>query len=55
MVDVLNQFPDDVARWLAGEEKVAKFLMGHVMRALKGQGNAQIVTQLLDEELANRR
>jgi aspartyl-tRNA(Asn)/glutamyl-tRNA(Gln) amidotransferase subunit B len=52
---VLNDNPAEVERWLAGEEKVAKFLMGQVMRALQGKANAQIVDELLTEELNKRR
>jgi aspartyl-tRNA(Asn)/glutamyl-tRNA(Gln) amidotransferase subunit B len=51
----LDENPDEVQRWLAGEEKVAKFLMGQVMRAMRGKANAQVVTQLLAEELSKRR
>lgn len=52
---VLAEHPDEVARYLAGEEKLVKFLMGMVMRALKGQGDAQVVQRLLDEGLEARR
>lgn len=52
---VLAEHPDEVARYLAGEEKLIKFLMGMVMRALKGQGDAQVVQRLLNEGLEARR
>jgi len=52
---VLAEHPDEVARYLAGEEKLVKFLMGMVMRALKGQGDAQVVQRLLNEGLEARR
>lgn len=52
---VLAEHPDEVARCLAGEEKLVKFLMGMVMRALKGQGDAQVVQRLLNEGLEARR
>ena len=52
---VLDEHPDEVARYLAGEEKVIKFLMGMVMRSLKGRGDAQAVQRLLAEQLETRR
>jgi aspartyl-tRNA(Asn)/glutamyl-tRNA(Gln) amidotransferase subunit B len=52
---VLDEHADSVARYLAGEEKVQKFLMGMVMRALKGKGDAQVIMRLLDEQLEARR
>jgi Asp-tRNA(Asn)/Glu-tRNA(Gln) amidotransferase B subunit len=44
-----------VARYLAGEEKLLKFLMGLVMREMRGQADAQVVARLLAEQLAQRR
>jgi len=45
-----------VAEYRAGDDKVRKkkrsFLMGEAMKALKGQGNPQLLNQLLDEKLA---
>jgi aspartyl-tRNA(Asn)/glutamyl-tRNA(Gln) amidotransferase subunit B len=52
---VLDEHPDEVARYLGGEEKVVKFLMGMVMRLLKGRGDAQAVQRLLNEQLETRR
>jgi aspartyl-tRNA(Asn)/glutamyl-tRNA(Gln) amidotransferase subunit B len=52
---VLDEHPEEVARYLAGEEKLVKFLMGMVMRALKGRGDAQAVQRLLTEQLEARR
>jgi aspartyl-tRNA(Asn)/glutamyl-tRNA(Gln) amidotransferase subunit B len=52
---VLDDHPDEVARYLGGEEKVIKFLMGMVMRSLKGRGDAQAVQRLLNEQLETRR
>ncbi len=46
---------DAVAQWQAGDDKMRKkkrgFLMGEAMKALKGQGNPQLLNQLLDERL----
>jgi aspartyl-tRNA(Asn)/glutamyl-tRNA(Gln) amidotransferase subunit B len=52
---VLDEHPDEVTRYLAGEEKLVKFLMGMVMRSLKGRGDAQVVQRLLVEQLETRR
>jgi aspartyl-tRNA(Asn)/glutamyl-tRNA(Gln) amidotransferase subunit B len=52
---VLDASPTEVARFAAGEEKVAKLLMGTVMRAVGKGGNPQIVQKVLDEELAVRK
>ncbi|PJF45153.1 MAG: Asp-tRNA(Asn)/Glu-tRNA(Gln) amidotransferase GatCAB subunit B [Phototrophicales bacterium] len=51
---VLDENPDEVQRWLNGEEKVEKFLFGQVMRALKGKADAQILGPLLNTALRNR-
>lgn len=55
VAQVLDEHPDEVARYHAGEEKVAKFLMGMAMRALRGQGDPAVVQRVLGEELAARR
>ena len=52
---VLDAHPDHVADYLGGKEKIAKFLMGQVMRELRGKGQPQTVQRLLDEALAARR
>lgn len=55
VVQVLESHPDEVARYLAGEEKLLKFLMGMVMRELRGKGDAGVVQKLLAEQLESRR
>ncbi len=52
---VLVDHPDEVTRYLAGEEKLLQFLMGAAMRALRGQGDPAVVRRLLAERLAARR
>jgi aspartyl-tRNA(Asn)/glutamyl-tRNA(Gln) amidotransferase subunit B len=53
--DVLTTNADAVAEYRSGDDKVKKkkrgFLMGEAMKALKGQGNPQVLNQLLDERL----
>ncbi|WP_119065920.1 Asp-tRNA(Asn)/Glu-tRNA(Gln) amidotransferase subunit GatB [Aggregatilinea lenta] len=51
----LDENPDEVARYLAGEDKLIQFLMGKVMRALRGKGDAQAIQRLLAEQLEARR
>lgn len=52
---VLDESPGEVTRYLAGEEKLIKFLMGKVMKALRGKGDAQVIQRLLTEQLEKRR
>ncbi len=53
--EVLAANADAVDEYRAGDDKVKKkkrgFLMGEVMKALKGQGNPQVLNQLLDDRL----
>ena len=54
--EVLAANADAVAEYRSGDDKVKKkkrgFLMGEAMKALQGQGNPQVLNQLLDERLA---
>ena len=53
--DVLGGLADDVAAYRAGDDKVRKkkrgFFMGELMKATKGQANAQVLNTLLDARL----
>jgi len=53
--EVLAANAEAVDEYRAGDDKVKKkkrgFLMGEAMKALKGQGNPQLLNQLLDERL----
>ena len=59
LVAVIDEHPRratrDVDDYRAGDDKVRKkkrgFLMGEAMKATKGQGNPQVLNQLLDERL----
>jgi aspartyl-tRNA(Asn)/glutamyl-tRNA(Gln) amidotransferase subunit B len=51
----LDTHPDEVASYLDGQEKVAGFLMGQVMRELRGKGEPQTVRRLLLAALESRR
>ena len=48
---VIADNPKPVAEYLAGKEAIAKFLVGQVMKATKGQGNPAIINQLVIEKL----
>ncbi len=50
---ILAANPDVVAKIRAGNDKSRGFLMGQVMKALKGQGKPDVVTRLIDEKLAS--
>ena len=43
--------PKPVAEYLAGKETVAKFIVGQVMKATKGQANPALVNELVIEKL----
>ena len=49
--EVLAANPNEVQRFLDGEEKVLKFLMGQVMRAMRGKADARQVQELLQNSL----
>jgi aspartyl-tRNA(Asn)/glutamyl-tRNA(Gln) amidotransferase subunit B len=51
---VLDAHAGEVQRYLAGEEKLIKFLMGMVMRAMCGKADAQVVQHLLAKQLEAR-
>ncbi len=48
---VLADNPQPVAEYLAGKETIAKFLVGQVMKATRGQGNPALVNELVIERL----
>lgn len=53
--EVLSANEITIARYFAGEEKLFGALMGQCMKALKGKGNPQIVTEILKQQLESRR
>ncbi|MBN1287383.1 MAG: Asp-tRNA(Asn)/Glu-tRNA(Gln) amidotransferase subunit GatB [Anaerolineae bacterium] len=48
---VLAANPDAVRDYLGGKETIAKWLMGQVMREMRGKGNPQIALELLSARL----
>ncbi len=52
MVDqVITDFPQQVAQYQAGQDKLLQFLVGQVMKASRGKANPAQVNQLLREKL----
>ena len=49
--EVVNQFPQEVERYRAGEEKLIGFFVGQVMKATKGKANPKVVNHILREVL----
>lgn len=47
--EILNEFPDQVAQYKSGKEKLFSFFVGQVMKKTKGQANPEILNQLLKE------
>jgi aspartyl-tRNA(Asn)/glutamyl-tRNA(Gln) amidotransferase subunit B len=52
---VLAENPDQVADYLGGKEGLLGWFVGQVMRATRGQANAQLVRELLTEQLDSLR
>ena len=53
MVDAaIEAQPDAWAKFCAGENKAAGALVGHVMKASKGQADGKLVNQLLNSKRA---
>ena len=53
VVEVIADFPGQVAQVRAGEEKVLSFLVGQVMKATSGKANPQAVNQILRQKLGS--
>jgi aspartyl-tRNA(Asn)/glutamyl-tRNA(Gln) amidotransferase subunit B len=51
IADVLKENADMVRDYLGGKDKLFMALVGAVMKAMKGKGNAQIVRDVLTEQL----
>ena len=50
--EVIEKYPDNVAKFKAGNEGVFKFFVGQVMRATKGQANPRAINDILRRLLA---
>ena len=54
VIAALDASPDEVQRYLAGEDKLVGFLIGQVMRSLGGKAPAQMVREIMMDELRKR-
>lgn len=52
---VLDDNPEEVAKFLGGKKKLMGFFVGQVMKATKGKANPKMVNQILGEEFTKRR
>ncbi|MGQ0600364.1 MAG: hypothetical protein ACT4QE_01555 [Anaerolineales bacterium] len=43
--------PEQVATYLGGKATVEQWFFGQVMKALKGQGNPQVIREILSKKL----
>jgi len=51
IVEILDANPDQVATYLGGKATVEQWFFGQAMRRLKGQGNPQVIRQVLADRL----
>ncbi|MCC6602554.1 MAG: Asp-tRNA(Asn)/Glu-tRNA(Gln) amidotransferase subunit GatB [Anaerolineae bacterium] len=55
ITQILNNHPDQISRYLAGEEKLRGWFVGQVMRQTQGKANPALVNQLLDVALTAKK
>jgi aspartyl-tRNA(Asn)/glutamyl-tRNA(Gln) amidotransferase subunit B len=55
VVQVLDENPEQVTKYLDGKEQIIGWMIGQVMRATRGKANPQIVRELLQTQLEARR
>ncbi len=54
-VAVLDENPDEVARYLAGKEQLLQFFVGQLMKRTRGKANPKLATDILKSLLDQRR
>ncbi|HEX5131541.1 MAG TPA: Asp-tRNA(Asn)/Glu-tRNA(Gln) amidotransferase GatCAB subunit B, partial [Candidatus Krumholzibacteria bacterium] len=52
---VLDENPDEVARYLGGKEQLLQFFVGQLMKRTRGKANPQMATDLIRTLLEKRR
>ena len=52
--ELIDEFPDEARRYVAGKESLLRWFVGQAMRRTQGRGNPQIISQLF-EKLLNRK
>jgi aspartyl-tRNA(Asn)/glutamyl-tRNA(Gln) amidotransferase subunit B len=55
VVQVLDENPEQVNKYLDGKEQIIGWMIGQVMKATRGKANPQIVRELLQTQLEVRR
>lgn len=55
ITQILDENPEQLARYLDGQEKLRGFFVGQVMRQTQGKANPALVNQLLDAALAAKK
>jgi len=53
--EILDAHPEQVAQFLAGKDKVLGFFVGQIMRASGGKLNPDLVNEILNRKLAEKR
>jgi aspartyl-tRNA(Asn)/glutamyl-tRNA(Gln) amidotransferase subunit B len=48
---IINDHPDEVSRYRAGQKKLMGFFVGQVMKATKGKANPKVVNEILGKKL----
>ena len=51
-LEIIEKYPDNVAKFKSGNEGVFKFFVGQVMKAMRGQANPQAVNDVLRKLLS---
>ncbi len=49
---IVAQYPDEIAQYKAGKDKVFGFFVGHAMKQTQGKGNPKIIQELLKKYLS---
>lgn len=52
---ILDDNPDEVARYLGGKDKLIQFFVGQLMKATRGKANPKMATEILERLLDQRR
>ncbi|MBS1152742.1 MAG: gatB, partial [Myxococcaceae bacterium] len=50
--EILARHPAEAAQFKAGKQQVLGFLVGNVMKAMKGKGNPRLVNEVLKKKLS---
>ncbi|NUN68250.1 MAG: Asp-tRNA(Asn)/Glu-tRNA(Gln) amidotransferase subunit GatB [Bacteroidetes bacterium] len=49
---ILAKFPNEIARFRAGEAKLMGFFVGETMKVMKGRGNPKLINEILGRKLS---